>query len=476
MADHEFIFERRTEDLDLALTVEGTLPASLAGTFYAMAPTGCRVGSTPLHVFDAHGRVIAVRIADGQASLRARMVQSPLWEAERDAPAIVKRRLFVNKPSRWSNLFDVDLANPVSHNVVPWGKDLVAANDPGFFRLDPVTLETRGPTTFNPTTKGATLGPMPRVDPATGHHVVFEHRPGRRDTLIVREVDDAFATVVERTYKLDRGGASFHDVAITEHYYLVMQFGTVSLPTLLWGGKPVIDALRFDPVATPRLYLLPRAGGAPIAVPLPGGRLHFHFWNAYEADGKVVADAIGYAGRVDFASLVPPSVRDPRKALATPASSSWRYTIDLATRTAQATALTDVATETPEIRADRRGRAYQFGWAPVPGVAGDEPDRGNAAWYHALARHDFAARTVQTWDAGPRAYVSPAAFVPRPGSTVEDDGHVLALVQDVGTRTATLGVFDARDVAAGPVARLTGAGLLGAINHVAFAIGHGARS
>jgi carotenoid cleavage dioxygenase-like enzyme len=469
MANFSALFTPRTEDLDLELKVEGTLPGSVRGTFYAIGGMGNQVGSTVLNALDAHGRVVAVRIGDGKASLRARMVDTPLWQAERSAPHIVKRRLFANKPSRWSNFFDVDLGNPVSHNVIRWGSSLVAANDPGFFVLDPETLATKGPAPIAPK-KGATFGPMPRRDPATGRHVVFEVRPGRRDTLIVREIDDAFTVASERSYALPRGASFFHDIAFTEHYYLVMQFASVSLPAFLWGARPVADAVRFDPAVTPVLYLLPRSGGEPISILLPGGRTHFHFWNAFEADGKVVVDAIGYAGEVRFETLMPPAGRAPgAKAASTPSIGNFRYTVDPTTRTLDETKLTDAPAEAPEIRADRRGRPYRYGWAPTRGQAGDEEDRNAFIWFHALARHDFETRSTEVWDAGPTAYVSQVSFVSREGSSAEDDGHVLAFIQDAAASTASVGVFDAKDVARGPIARLTGAGFLGPISHVSFA-------
>jgi carotenoid cleavage dioxygenase-like enzyme len=371
MADYEYLYQSRTEDLDLELSIEGALPESIQGTLYAIGGAGCKVGDTALSALDAHGRVVAVSIAGGKAQLRARMVQTPLWKAERGASAIVKRRLFTNKPGRWSNLFDLDLANPAGHNVVPWGKDVVAANDPGFFVLDPQTLETRGPAPIQPK-KGATFGPMPRRDPATGRHVVFEQRPGLKDTIIVREIDDGFQVAKEQAYSLGRGAAFFHDVAFTERYYLIMQFASLSVPSFAWGAATALEALRFEPESTPVMHLLPRAGGAPITVPLPGGRAHFHFWNAFEEGGAVVADTLGYDGKVTFGSLLPPAARPARAPppAATPKVASWRYHIDPASRSARPEKLDDVASEAPEIRADRRGRSYRYGWAPAQGRPG----------------------------------------------------------------------------------------------------------
>ncbi|MEE8434511.1 MAG: carotenoid oxygenase family protein [bacterium] len=470
MADFETIFEDLQDDVDTELIVEGALPDGFAGTFYAIGGAGTRIGNTVLHTFDAHGRVTAARIENGKASLRARMVKTPLYEAERAAGAMVKRRVFTNKPGRWSNLFNLDIGNNCMHNVVSWGEHLVAAQDPGFFLIDPVSLETRGPAPIRPR-KGATFTPMVRRDPRTGWHVLFEQRPGRRDVLIVRELDDAFSVKKEHTFKLPRGATLLHDITFTDRFYIVAQLGSLSLPKILWGARPLFEALTFDPKATPTLYLLPREGGNPIAIPLPGGRTHFHFWNAFDEDNHVHVDAIGYEGAVRFSSAYPSATRESLgvKFSPTPTPSNRRYVIDLDTQTASAEALTDLPAEPPEIRPDRRGGRYRFGWAPTRGGAGDEEDAGAYPWFHGLARHDFEARSTQVWDAGPRAYVSPVSFVPRKDGTGEDDGWIVAWIQDAANRSASLGVFDARNISTGPIAQLRAPAMVGMISHVTFA-------
>ena len=477
MADFEYVFTNLTRPTDATLSLEGASPAGLAGTFYLAGTTGTPEGMSPLHVFDAHGRITAFRVEADGGALKARMVETPLWRQEQAARKVVKRRPFTNKPARWANLFDMDFGNTAGHNVVPWGDAIVVANDPGFFVLDADTLETRGPAPFAPR-KGGQLSPMPRVDPRTGRRVFFEHRPGMKDSVVVHELDDRFASSCEKTYRLPRGGAFFHDVGFTDRFYLVMQAGTVSLAPALWGARPLIEALRFDPAQTPMVHLLPRDGGAPISMALPGGRLHAHFWNCFEEDGKVVFDAIGYDGRVSFSSYYPPATRAALriKVEPTPKNASFRYTADPKAGTVHAEPLTALPAEAPEIRGDRRGTAYRYGYAPTRGAPGDEEDAYAFTSYHALARHDFQTRQTVVWDAGPRSFVSPAAFVARPGSTEEDDGWVLAVVQDAASKTSSLCVFTASDVGSGPIARLRApaeVGLVGAVTHVCFVARHG---
>src|SRR6478735_6603609 len=147
MSDFEYVFTDIQDDVVAQLDCSGEIPPELDGTFYTIGGAGTRVGTTALHAFDAHGRVTALRVSGkgGGGALKAKMVDTPLLRAEREQKRVTKRRLFTNKPARWSNLFDLDFGNNAWHNVLGWGDVVVAANNPGFFVLDRETLSTRGP-------------------------------------------------------------------------------------------------------------------------------------------------------------------------------------------------------------------------------------------------------------------------------------------------------------------------------------------
>lgn len=470
MSDQDYVFENRPTAEFHELALEGTLPDGLSGSLLAIGPAIMNAGGTPLHAFDGHGRAVAATVGAGANHIRARIVDTPLWRAEQQALKMQKRRIWTNLPSRWSNLFDIEFGNNAWHNLVPWGDHVVATNDPGFFLLDRNSLETRGPTPFQPA-KGASVTPMPRVDPRTGHHVVFEVRPGLKDTLVFRELDDNFRIVSERAATLPKAGVLLHDVAFSDRYWMAIQFGALHVPAALWGATPLYQEVRFDPATTPTLHLMSRSGGDVISVPLPGGRHHFHFWNAFDRDdGKVVADLVGYEEKVSFESLYPPAMQrslglKPRE---TPKGASWRYVVDPKTRTVEVEQLTNVRADAPAIRADRRGRKHRYGWSSTQGTRGDEVDPNGYVWFHALCKHDFDEKKVTVWDAGPRVFVSPPAFVAKPGSDEEDDGWLLAFLQDCAANSTSVAVFDARHVDRGPIARLTAPGLLGLLSHVSF--------
>ncbi len=472
MPNYTFVFEDLTSEVDTDLRIEGRIPEGLNGQFVVIGSTGTRIGSTQLHALDGDGRVTSVRLQNGRARMQARMVATPLRTAEQARGAMIQRRQFTNLPRRWSNFLNVNLGNNAWHNVVRWGRHLVACHDPGFFLLNPDTLETRGPAPIQPQ-KGATFGPMPRRDPRTGRYLLFELSQGLHNAVRVREIDDNFVVALDKMYKLPKG-VLLHDIAFTDHYYIVLQWSSLNIPRALWGARPAVEAVDFDPAKSPVIHLLPRDGSSPIAVPIPGGRQHAHMWNAFEDGNKIIIDAIGYQGVVTFRSLYPPSMRMSlgfTGRQVTPTAENLRYTADPAAATMTVRKLADVPCEPPEINPSRRGRKHRYGWAPCPGQTGDEEDTEFYYWFHGLASYDFDEGTVQQWDAGPDKNVSAAAFAPRPSGVTENDGWVFAWIQDLTARTSSVGIFDAKQLSAGPVARLCAppeVGLVGLVSHASF--------
>ena len=77
--------------------------------------------------------------------------------------------------------------------------------------------------------------------------------------------------------------------------------------------------------------------------------------------------------------------------------------------------------------------------------------------FNALVKYNNETGQYDKWDYGEGVFGSEAAFAPVKGATrdnAEDDGYVITLVTDSNTWTSEALVFDATDIAAGPVARV----------------------
>ncbi len=64
------------------------------------------------------------------------------------------------------------------------------------------------------------------------------------------------------------------------------------------------------------------------------------------------------------------------------------------------------------------------------------------------------ASTRGSWAGGPGRWGSEAPFAARDGSTGETDGYLVSFVNDEAEGRGEINVFDASDVAAGPLARV----------------------
>jgi carotenoid cleavage dioxygenase-like enzyme len=73
-------------------------------------------------------------------------------------------------------------------------------------------------------------------------------------------------------------------------------------------------------------------------------------------------------------------------------------------------------------------------------------------FHRGLGVFDHETRTLAAWDAKPTEAVGAPVFVPR-GADAEGDGWLLTTIHDEASDTGSLAVFDARDIAAGPIAR-----------------------
>ena len=71
-----------------------------------------------------------------------------------------------------------------------------------------------------------------------------------------------------------------------------------------------------------------------------------------------------------------------------------------------------------------------------------------------ILKYDLATGKQQCWSAAPDGFTGEPIFVPRPGSTTEDEGWLLTLIYDASEHCSQLAILDAQNLACGPIARL----------------------
>jgi len=438
--------------------IDGTLPPDLNGTLFRNGPGLLDVNGQPLHhPFDGDGMVCAVTFRHGRARFRNRFVRTPGFIEEQQAGGIRYRGVFgTQKPGGWlANALDLRLKNVANTNIIYWGGRLLALWEAGEpYRLDPATLETLGPDTLDGILPpGGAFAAHPRIDPSSPLNggapslVNFALQPGLSTKVTVYELDPAGQLLQRQAFSLP-GFAFIHDFALTPHYCLFFQnpLAFNPLPYLL-GWRTQAQCLRFQPGRPTCIAAVPRdpSAGEPVRFwEAPAGFI-FHHANAFEREGGLTVDSIGYA---DFPELDPEADFRQVDFAALPPGQLWRTQLEWQRERATCECLEPQCCEFPAPNPNCEGRPYRYLF-----LAAAHQARGNAP-LQALLKRDGATGEREVWSAAPRGFVGEPAFVPKANASAEDDGWVLMWVYQADAHRTDVVVLDGRAIVQGPVARL----------------------
>lgn len=426
------------------LVIEGEMPKNLNGTLYRIGPNP---QFPPLgqshHWFLGDGMVHALFIENGRVAYRNRWVRTAQFNAERAAG----RRLY-------SSSFDPDASDPsvagkprnvANTNIVPHAGKLFAIDEGSSpVAIDPKSLETKGPWTFN----GDYKGPMtahPKVDAKTGEMFFFGYMAGGPGSPeIAFNVIDANGQLTQSETFKGPYAAMVHDFAITDRHIIFPLFpATIDVQRIMKGG-PVIA---WDPDQGSHIGIMARGAktselrwfrGPPVYV--------YHPLNAYSEGERVVLDVMVYP-RVPLFPNADGS-RAPRDLADAPAHLE-RWTFDLAANTDsyKREPLDDLAAEFPRIDDRWTGLKHRHGYA---GAIKGELLPGSP--FDTIVHYDLAHDERETWTPGPGAFVMEPVVAPRRADAAEAEGYVLTLVYRSDENRSDLVVLDAQDIARGPIA------------------------
>jgi len=420
------------DELDATLeVVRGHVPRDLYGTFVRNGPNRRRAAEGRHHWFDGDGMLHAVRVEDGALRYRNRWVRTPAMAAEDEAGRALWRGLL--EPFS-PNPKDAPYKDTGNTDVLFHAGELLALHYIGGapHRVDVDTLETLG---TRPQPKR--LSAHAKVDPETGELLWFDYGPQPHLTY---GVVDARGELVHRTEVELPGPRLPHDMAFTERYAVLMD-----LP--VW---PRADAARkqkwrvaFHRDTPARFGVLPRRGDGDAVRWFEAEPCYvYHAVNAWE-DG----DAIVLVGcRCDDPIPAP----DPADG---PMAVAWanlrlrahlhRWRFDLRTGECTEEALDDRDAEFPTMDARRAGRASLFSYhVTIP--------EARTLVFDGITKYGPTGPIAHaSFGAGVQG--SEAPFAPREGATAEDDGYLLTFVHDRARDASELWIYDARELARGPV-------------------------
>lgn len=257
----------------VAARVQGRFPELLHGTLYRNGPARLERGGEPLsHWFLGDGMVQAFRIGPGGVTHHGRFVQTPLHRGER---------------VRGNEAF-----NPANTSVLAAGGDLLALCEAGAaYRLDPRTLETRGPKEWAPELASMPFSahPLPERD---GSYWNFGLAPyASEQGLLLLYHFGADGRLLRWAHLPTPWPGYAHAFAQTERHLVLL------LAPLVWDGARGItwfNAEAWQPSRGMAALLVDKTDLSRVTVrELPAGFV-FHFGHAWEDGDRVRAYACWY--------------------------------------------------------------------------------------------------------------------------------------------------------------------------------------
>lgn len=424
-----------------ALRVEGKLPDALEGTLYRNGPGRFGAfGRRYYHMFESDGALSAVRFGHGLAEGAHRTIASAGLRAEQEAGRPLYGSV-VSRPRRALNNLSGRAKNLANTNVLVWqGRvfGLLEAAKP--MQVSPDDLQTIGECDLDGIVTH-TFSAHPHFVAARRAYYNFGMRFGAKSAIDLYELPLQGRARRLGTLPLE-APTVLHDFIATERHLVF-----VLAPTRLLLPRALLGETRPE-----RLFdWHPERGSEVVVVPIdePERCIRFrtepffvwHFANAFERDDEIVMDFVRHADIGALGTMRDVAARGGA-VIDMNLGVSCRARLDLQRGRFETQEVSPLRCEFPTIDGRGAGGPRRFVWLTVTDGAGS-----------GIARLDVERAEARRWTPPAGQHVSEPIFAPRPGSSGETDGWVLALVYDERTETSHVAVLDAEAPEAGPIGR-----------------------
>ncbi|VTT79111.1 unnamed protein product [Fusarium fujikuroi] len=462
------------------LEVSGTIPPEINGTFYRVQPDHRfpPVFEDDIH-FNGDGNITAIRIQNGHADYKQRYVRTDRFLAETKE----RRSLFgrYRNPFTDSELVKSVIRTSANTNITFWRGMLLASKEDGPpYAMDPVTLETIGRYDFEGQIQSPTMTAHPKFDPETGEMICFAYEAGGNGNdgsrqIAVWTIDANGVKTEEAWYEAPFCGM-IHDCGISKNYIVLPMTPLKCNPDRLQKGG---NHWAWDPKEDQWYGVVPRRNGKPediIWFRSDNGEsirqydkvltdmqsaFHGHVAGCYEnEDGNIVFDLTVADGNVFFffpPEDTPAGTVAKRNRLNSP-TKRWVFNPKSPSGTrVQASEEWDTSGEFSRIDDRFVTKRYNHFWqAKIDGSREYNAAKcGSPAGglFNCLAHYTWDERMEDIFWAGSCATFQEPSFIPKKDGA-EGEGWLIALLNHLDVLRNDVVIFDAQNLAAGPVATI----------------------
>ncbi|MGE0796828.1 MAG: carotenoid oxygenase family protein [Lautropia sp.] len=439
-------------EVTLDLTdVEGEIPKDLTGMYVRNGPNRRFEAPGRYHWFDGDGMLHAVRFEGGRATYQNRWVVTQalteelaagraLWQGIKDPP----RRDRPDMPMKNTSNTDVKFYN--GHLISMWYLGGAV------YRVRPDDLATVGVLEVDERLAGLPISAHSKVDERTGEFLFFAY--GKTPPYMHYGVLDRHGALRTLMPVELPGPRLPHDMAITQNYTILHDLPLFYDMEAFAAGR---HKLKFHHELPSRFGVVPRHGKpSDIRWFEASPTYMYHVSNAWEEDD-------GHGGTELVMTGTP--FRLPRdwrgnlevdkfpKMLANLEHDfmfvEWRF--NLRTGKTRERVIDDIVNqEFPVINSWMQGFKTRYAWNTLMGRS----NRAEDPRFCGIVRYDLERDSCTSYHEGTGKWFSEAPFAPKDGWQQEDDGYLVGFMWDTVREASFVTIFDAKNVAQGPVARI----------------------
>ena len=430
------------------LEVTGELPADLVGAYFRNGPNPVHAPKNRYHPFDGDGMVHGVYFREGKVAYRNRYVQTAALNGELATGKSVSPGVMGPFDYSVSRFGIKDTSNT---DLFWYNGDIMTlwynAGDP--YRLDSQTLETKSHYDLEGRSQRR-MSAHSKVDWSSGELLFFDY--GDEPPFMTYGVSDPQGKLLHEV-AIDLPGPRLpHDIGFTTNYAILHDLPFFHDMEVLRRHK--YRVLTFHRDIPTRFGIIPRRGqGSEVRWFECQPCYILHVTNAWEDGDWVVMDGCrslnpmpdAQPGEGELASML---------AYMRLEANAYRWRFNLKTGEVREGDIDDLNTEFNKSNPIFHGVKSKYSYHQrIPLLH----EGGHTLRFTGLVKYNNDPGQHSQWDYGPGVFGSEAVYAPKLGAdrnSQEDDGYVITLATDSNNWQSHCLVFDATDIAAGPVARV----------------------
>ncbi|MBM3383521.1 MAG: lignostilbene-alpha,beta-dioxygenase [Betaproteobacteria bacterium] len=422
---------------------KGRIPSDLNGVYLRAGPNARYAPNGRYHPFDGDGMVHAAHFRSGRLTYRNRWVQTDGFKEEVAAGKSthygIRETLKGRSDRRLKDTANTDLVGHRGRALALWYMSGDA------YEIDPITLETLGKSQAI-CQSGGKISAHAKVDEITEEVLFFDY--GNDAPYMHYGVVGADGALRHHV-PIDLPGPRLpHDMAVTEHWSILHDLPLFHDHEAMVLGRHKID---FHPELKSRFGVIGRYA--------PGESIRwfdfspcylYHVVNAWEDGDWVVMVGCRYMPALDAQGGIDAHRTAKDVAELVMRARLWEWKMNLRTgETAERMLNGQHNAEFPTCNGRLTGRKTRYGYLI------DHSETVTLKWSAVRKYNLFTGEDLGAWSDDPQhSWYSEPCFAQADHPSAEDHGYVVAFQWNDALKRQTLDVFDARNLARGPIAQV----------------------